>query len=131
MKRKIKDFKDFLDCIKAGKKVTSDYGYWTYFFSNGYICKSCDNLNAYNLPINGRDLEEMEVEEQEQLRFEVGKFYRTRDGRRAYCFSKIEGTLYPNHCAIDGESGFNTYTDGGLDFSDEENPEDIIGYWEE
>lgn len=71
----------------------------------------------------------MYVEEQEPLKIEVGNFYKTRNGKKAYCFYKEEDKLYPNHIAIDN-GNWDIYTDDGLTFCDEENPEDIVGYWE-
>lgn len=71
MKRKIKNFNDFLECIKAGKRVTSENGYWTYVFNNGYIYKkSCDDLFSYNITFDDIELENKEVEEPEYITIE-------------------------------------------------------------
>lgn len=133
MKRKIKDFKDFLECIKAGKKVIENDKYF-YYFENGCICyKDKDGFGWYNTAVDTEDLERMYVEEQETLKIEVGKFYKTRDGKKAYCFYKeAADRTYPNQFVIDGKSGYETCTDDGLLFKYEENHrDDIIGYWEE
>lgn len=134
MKRKIKDFSDFMECIKAGKKVTDVIFNRSYFLQNGYICyKDEDDYEQYNAYIDSYELQQMEVEEQEPLKIEVGKFYKTRDGKKAYCFYKEEANrTYPNQFVIDGKSGYETCTDGGLLFKYEENHrDDIIGYWED
>lgn len=131
MKRKIKNFSDFLECIKAGKKVTDDTNRF-YFLQNGYICsKDEDDYGWHNTSIDTDELSRMEVEEEEQFKIEVGKFYRTRGGKKAYCIYREEGNLYPNRCAIDGYSDCTTYTDGGLVLRECENNDDIVGYWEE
>lgn len=133
MKRKIKDFNDFLTCIKAGKKVIDGNGEMLYYFENGCICcKDKEGFVWYNTYVDTNDLSRIEVEEQEQFNIEVGKFYRTRDGSKAYCFYKDkEDKFFPNHFVIEGESGCETYKDDGSYFKDEESCFDIVAYWEE
>lgn len=121
-----------MECIKAGKKVTENNG-WTYSWKEGYIyCKYCDGAWVYNAAVGDENLRGMEVEEHKEekpLKIETGRFYCTRDGRRAYCFFKEEDGFY--NFVIDGQIGCGTYAEDGLVLSEEENPDDIVDYWEE
>lgn len=134
MKRKIKDFKDFLECIKAGKKVTVGNSDWFYFWENRYICcKNKDGLGWYNTTIDIAELSRMEVEEQEHFTIEIGKFYKTRSGKRAYCYrfeSKTEEIKEIYNFVIDNEWGFTT-DERGKTFCLAPDECDIVGYWED
>lgn len=136
MKRKIKDFSDFIECIKEGKNVTGNNGKWLYFFENGFICcKHKEGFCLYNTTVEDENLSQMEVEEEEPLKIEVGKLYRTRNGKKAYCFFVDK---YFRFCkfVIDGfENVIGTNKDGeeiiSGRFENERFPADIVGYWEE
>lgn len=135
MKRKIKNFKDFLSCIKAGKKVTEDNGHWSYVWEEGYIyCKCSDGGGLYNATVDDYNLENMEVEEQAPFTIEVGKFYKTRDGRKAYCFdfkkeTGLEDAFFD--FVIDNYGGFSTKINGKVFFTDNNDDVlDIVDYWE-
>lgn len=122
-----------MECIKAGKKVTDDTNRF-YFLQNGYICsKDEDDYGWHNTSIDTDELSRIEVEE-EELKFEEGKFYRTRDGRKARCFF---ASKYLSICkfTIDGLINVvETNKDGEQiipgRFDDEMLPTDIVGYWE-
>lgn len=132
MKRKIKDFKDFLECIKAGKKVTGNDGKWLYYFENGYICnKNKDGFVWYNTGVDTEDLSRMEVEEQEPLKIEAGKFYKTRKGEKAYCFRFETETDLTNsiYSYVIDNRGIITTNSEGKHYSDKNY--DIVGCWEE
>lgn len=131
-KKYLKDAGEVTKALNEGKEVFAGTVPYVYKMVNGIICHYDTERNNKLLGINTTICMEYElfIKEQESLKIEVGKFYRTRDGRRAYCFNQEEGGFY-NHFVIDGESGWGTYADDGLTLSDEEHPEDIVDYWNE
>lgn len=136
MKRKIKNFSDFMECIKAGKKVTDNDDKLFYYFENGCICcKDKEGFVWYNTYVDTNDLSRIVVEEQEPLKIEVGKSYKTRDGIMARCFFADKSFRFFKF-TIDGLSDvFETNSKGEHlipgRFENEEMPNDIVGYGEE
>lgn len=132
MRKYLKTKEDIIKALKDGKKLyEKDYPQNHYEMIDGIICGQSGKNSPFIINCAMDMDDKFYIEEEKPLTIEVGKFYRTRDGRRAYCFYKEEGTLYTNHFVIDGESRYGIYTDDGLILSDGENPEDIIGYWDE
>lgn len=135
MTRKIKDFNDFMECIKAGKKVTERDGKWLYYFEHGCICckHKEEGYCLYNTAVEDEDLSRMEVEE--PFKIAVGKCYKTRDGREAHCFFADE-CLDFFRFTIDGLMDVvETDKDGKQiipgRFENEEMPSDIVDYLED
>lgn len=132
MRKYLKNEFEVIKELKNGKTVYEEYyPFYHYIMIDGIICGQCSKNKRFliNCPMDMDS--KFYIEEQEPIKIEVGKFYKTRNGKKAYCFHKEEGDLYPNHFVIEGESGCETYRDDGLWCKDEENPEDIVGCWEE
>lgn len=66
---------------------------------------------------------------------EVGKLYKTRDGRKAYCYIFQEKTDLENSFfdfVVDNYGCFSTTADGKHFFNEDKKSNfDIIGYWDE
>jgi hypothetical protein len=62
------------------------------------------------------------------LKFEVGKTYQTRDGRKAVCLTTTLENDYPLGLQIDG-SIYRATVDGYDYVTKSESPKDIIGEW--
>lgn len=123
MKKYLKTPEEVISALKAGKTVYSDCGKYKMIdgfivYEGGGIC----NINA-NLTL----LESPFVKEAEPLKIEVGKFYKTRDGKKARCFL-IQANV-PKFC-VDNYGIFTTDMNGKV-FKHYEEANDIIGPWEE
>lgn len=131
MKKYLKNEFEVIKELKNGKTVYEEYyPFYHYIMIDGIICGECSKNTRFliNCPMD-MDSKFYIEEEEKQLKFETGKFYRTRDGRRAYCFFKEEDGFY--NFVIDGQRGCGTYAEDGLVLIEEENPDDIVDYWEE
>lgn len=65
------------------------------------------------------------------IEFEKGKFYKTRDGKKAECVHTNIGGCFPFLFAIDGVESFSTKQNGSF-YHDERGSEyDIISEWPE
>jgi hypothetical protein len=63
------------------------------------------------------------------IKFEVGKFYRTRDGRKALVFNIVSSDeIYPIRVAIIG-LGSTAYMRSGRIWVNKESPNDLIAEW--
>lgn len=63
-----------------------------------------------------------------ELNLEIGKFYKTRDGKKAYVFTVNSEGKY--NVAIDGEGAYSVFA-GGYYSEDEETDGDLIELWRE
>lgn len=123
---------ELIEDLKNGKRIYKDEDPQHYYeMIDGVICGQLGENTPFliNCTI---DMDDILYTEEELFTIEVGKFYKTRNGKKAYCFYKDEeDKLYPNHFVIEGESGCETSRDDGLVFCDEEDDSDIVGYWED
>lgn len=133
MKKYLNTAQEVIKELKNCKTVYEEYyPFYHYIMIDGIICGQCSKNKRFliNCPMD-MDSKFYIEEEEKPFSIEVGKFYRTRDGRKAYCFFKDEeDKLCPNNFVIEGESGCETYTEGGSYFKDEESCFDIVDYWE-
>lgn len=65
------------------------------------------------------------------IKFEKGKFYKTRDGRKVECVHTNVGGTRPLLFAIDGEDSFFLQPDGRLYICEDTSEYDIISEWRE
>ena len=63
------------------------------------------------------------------IKFEKGKFYKTRDGRKVECVHTNVGGTRPLLFAIDGEDSFFLQPDGRLYICEDTSEYDIISEW--
>lgn len=61
----------------------------------------------------------------------MGKFYKTRDGRKAWVVSQEQGAIYPYVIAILGKVNTCCIRENGLFYANEENDCDIVAPWDE
>lgn len=90
-----------------------------------------DGINGRTMWTVGNSIFEYEdayIDEPEPLKIEVGKFYKTRDGRKARCYDVDSVVCYftIDHCTC-----FTTDTNGIYWKGQEEDDLDIIAPWEE
>lgn len=133
--RNIKDFKDFMECIKSGKVVRINGGkYGKYTFEDGYIVWQYeDGCKNYNSTVNDYDLKYMTVEEHEPMKIEVEKFYKTREGKKAFVYSIFKGDKYPVKAVIINDyRGVMSYDEDGFSYNNKEpSIDDLVAPWEE
>lgn len=68
-----------------------------------------------------------------EMKIEVGKFYRTRDGHKVRIYATDGSGLFPVHGAIyyDDEWSISTWTSDGLNMRGNESGIDIISEWKQ
>lgn len=140
MKKFLNTTEEVIKELKNGKTVyEADYPFYYYKMIDGIICGKIGkyaqlsiNLSIYMDAKYYIEEEEkpLTIEEERSLTIEVGKCYRTRNGKKAFCYYKGEYKLYPNHIVI-SNVGCHTCTEGGLIAEGEENDMDIVDYWED
>lgn len=87
-KHYLKTPEEVLETLKEGKRIIDGGGNISKL-KDGFIITKYQNGDwALGTTIDNCD--EVYFEEKEPLKLEVGKFYKTRDGRKAYCFYKDE-----------------------------------------
>ena len=126
MKKFLKTPEEVVEALKEGKTVYSNCGKYRMIY--GLVVYEESNLcliNA-NLPLNEKPF----LKEAEPLKIEVGKFYKTRAGKKARCFFIDEVSA---RCTIDGcFDSFWVSLKIGCSCSDVPKSDyDIIGPWEE
>lgn len=71
------------------------------------------------------------INELEPLKLEVGKFYKTRDGRKAWVVAQQRDERYPYIVAILGEVDVYSPMKSGRFFAKEASAFDIVAPWED
>ena len=126
MKRYLKTPEEVIDALLAGKTVYDETGN-TYQFYKGFIIGSVNKCYFINAGISKMD--NPYTKEPEPFKIEVGKFYKTRGGNKARCFS-----ITPKEASftVDGAHGtIETYPGGLVSIDGSKDPCDIIGPWED
>lgn len=95
MKKYLKTPEEVIDVLQDGKVVTNKEG-CHYKMYKGVIFCFWKNKKQWDITFTLGYSDDLYVDEPEQLKLEVGKFYKTRDGRKAivlayYC----EEEVYP------------------------------------
>lgn len=132
MKKFLRTPEEVVQALQERNKVQTDYmEYWLskgIFFSlnkkDGYVCI---NSNVLFIP------DCMYMEEPEPLKLEVGKFYKTRDGRKAWIVELCTETdnTFPFRVAAQKECAVYTVTKEGKRFSEGMSGSDLVAPWEE
>ena len=130
MKRYLHTPEEVVQALKEGKIVKDEYGH-AFALKNGFIIQiyagemQCINSTIY------LDGYKYYIECPEPLKLEVGKFYKTRDGRKAWI---VEGTMddtFPFRVAAQKEYAVYTVTEEGKCFSEDMSGSDLVAPWEE
>lgn len=130
IKRYLKTPEDVVDALQSEKIVTD--GAYRYRLYKGIIVGT-DGYNWDVSPVLDNDYN-LYVEEPKLLKLEVGKFYKTRDGRKALVYGKYKETneVYPYTVVVVGEPMSETcVSKAGKVVVGAENIEDLVAPWEE
>ena len=116
-----------IKALKEGKVIKDDNGY-SYKLVDGFIVSTYKNSfivgdNIFNIDNHPYILEE------EPLKIEVGKFYKTRDGRKAWVVSRQQDEHYPYIIAILDEVDAYAVTKDGRFYDDRPYSFDLVGQW--
>lgn len=133
MKKYLKTPEEVIMALQSGK-VVLDTNKNKYKMINGIITTYWASKKEWglNMYINNRD--NLYVEESEPLKLEVGKFYKTRDGRKAIVLNVVKDDT--RSCPVRVVVVDNTYEPyfvrkSGRLYKNEENAWDIVAPWEE
>ena len=118
---------DVINALKEGKVIQDDTGY-SYKLVDGFIVNTVgnnfivgDNVFSRNKPY---------ILEEEPLKIEVGKFYKTRDGRKAWVVSRQKSEHYPYIIAVLGKVDAYAVTKDGRVYNDRPYAYDLVAPWE-
>lgn len=128
-KRYLKTPEEVIDALQAGKKIEA--GDFEYRLVGEVIIaiNKTDKSWAVNAGIYSDDIPF--IEEPEQLNLEVGKFYKTRDGKKAWIVSYKQWLRYPYYVAVLGDVGTYTVLGSGCCYENHPTHQDIVSPWEE
>lgn len=127
-KKYLKTPEEVIDALAAGKVVIDHDGYHYKMYKGVIFWKDKEQwdvapLLSYKYGVY--------VEEPEQLKLEVGKFYKTRDGRKAWVVSQQKDEQYIYIVAILGEVDTYSAMKDGSFFAHRTSVFDIVAPWEE
>lgn len=137
MNNKIK-IKDLLPFLKDGWVAMDKDGRWFWYGKKPSKCvctwSSCEyqHIGLFDIePADDWEKSLMKCGKKPELKLEVGKFYRTREGRKAIVLSNSLSKKYPFWACIVGEIQPYKVNIKGFTFSEDLPDEfDIISEWE-
>lgn len=128
MKRYLKTPEEVIDVLKEGKTVKCTDGS-EYTVDSGFLVEKSKGTWSINPTLYG--LSDYYAEEPKPLRLEVGKFYRTRDGRKAFVYAENNKILHPFLAVKEGQVDAYYVDAKGKQEDDVTNPSDLVAPWEE
>ena len=115
--------------LKEGKEVFLDEGgAGKVVLIDGFCVKQWNDQFNINYTINLRD--KPYILEEEPLKIEVGKFYKTKNGRKAWVVSRQQDEHYPYILAILDEVDAYAVTKDGRFYEDRSYSFDLVGQWD-
>lgn len=127
-KRYLKTPEEVIDALQAGKVVIDGAGYNYKMYKGVFLWKDKERWDiAPTLDYRSG----LHINESEPLRLEVGKFYKTRDGRKAWITECTVDDTFPFRVAVQKEYAIYTVTEGGKRFSEGTSRADLVAPWEE
>lgn len=128
MKRYLKTPEEVIDALQAGKKIEA--GDFEYRLVGEVLIaiNKTDKSWAVNAGIYSDDIPF--IEEPEPLKLEIGKFYKTRNGRKAWVIACQQSFHYPYVVAILGDPCSYTVLENGSFSEARTSPDDLVAPWE-
>lgn len=133
-KRYLHTSEEVIDALKAGKVIRDKDSQWT--LRDGFIIRKDANYASWVInDCISSNYAGIYVEESEPLKLEVGKFYRTRDGRKAFVFAE-SNCENRNYCfdfvIVNQSTQVISCTKEGCYFCDgDEDVHDLVAPWDE
>lgn len=113
--------------LKDGKEVRDKYGSICKLI-DGIIISKLNNFFEIGKPI--RSVNKPYILEEEPLKIEVGKFYKTRDGSKAWVVSRHKDEHFPYIIAVLGKIDAYAVTKDGRFYDDRPYAYDLVAPWE-
>ena len=118
-----------IKALKEGKTIKTDHWYDYELKDNFIIQKILGKIRSINTTIFLD--EDYYILEEEPLKIEVGKFYKTRDGRKAWVVSRQQDEHFPYIIAVLGKVDAYAVTKDGRFYDDRPYEFDLVAPWEE
>lgn len=129
MKRYLKTKEEVTQALREGKTVQTNE--MEYGIINNLIVGFDKIVREISINPAIRLSENPYIDEPELLKLEVGKFYKTRDGRKAWVVSRQQGAYYAYNIAVLGNVCVYTVNENGTFCDNRPSPEDLVASWEE
>lgn len=129
-KRYLKTPEEVVDALKAGKKIEA--GDFEYRLVGEVLIaiNKTDKSWAVNAGVYSDDIPF--IDEPEPLKLEVGKFYKTRDGRKAWIVEGMDMKgSFPFRVATQRECNTYIITKDGRRYFEDTDGTDLVAPWEE
>lgn len=127
-KRYLKTPEEVAKAIQTGKKVETDNFEYKLAGKLLIATNKADKSWVVNAVVSMGD--NPYIAEPEPLNLEVGKFYKTRDGAKAWIIKKTKGS-FPFLVAAEGEDTTYTVNEFGARYRKDISGQDIMGPWNE
>lgn len=128
-KRYLRTPEEVIDALQDKKTLTDGRTTWKVY--KGWVVRSC-NRNIWSVGESITSCNDVYIEEPEPLKLEVGKFYKTRDGRKAWV---VDGTdikgAFPFMVVTQKECNVYRVTKDGRRFFENTDGTDLVAPWEE
>ena len=128
MKRYLKTPEEVIVALKEGKTVKCKDCGAKYTLENGFLVEKSKGTWTINPPLYG--FPGYYTEEPDELELEVGKFYKTKNGRKAWVVSRQKDEHYPYIIAILDEVDAYAVTKDGRFYDDRSYSFDLVGQWD-
>lgn len=129
MKIYLKTPEEVIVALKEGKTVKCTDCGAKYTLENGFLVEKSKGTWTINPPLYG--FPGYYTEEPDELKLEVDKFYKTRNGRKAWVVAFDSFERYPYSVAVVGRTCTYSALENGRFCEDRTSPEDLIAPWEE
>lgn len=129
-KRYLKTPEEVIDALQDGKVLTDGASRWMFY--KGYIVRKDEDGYWLVSDSVGSDYD-IYIDEPEPFKLEVGKFYKTRDGRKSWITSVRNDKLnyYPFCCMVLGGNEVYHVDKQGFALCTETSELDLVAPWEE
>lgn len=134
MKTYLKDLtpEEVIRRLKAGEVVRYPDSNLEIKMIDGVLCRFTKHEIVYGtystVCTNGTEYSEYYFETPAELKLEVGKCYKTRDGRKAFCFNLNKETKFYLIAIVNDNDTYSVLGNGML-FNNIESPLDLISEW--
>lgn len=122
---------EIVNALTAGKTIKSNTGDSFVLQKGAFVISKNKNRPWCINPIM-YGLNDYYIEEQEPLNLEVGKFYKTRSGKKAFVYTRSSSPYsYPFYVVIIGKIDTYCCNVDGKYSTNEESAKDLVAPWEE
>ena len=122
---------DLTKALSEGKTVYDNRGEGRkYKMLNGILMEEEEGYQYINYGFSFKK-DTLYILEKETLKIEVGKFYKTREGNKVFCYNCHDGEVYDMVVMNKTQCFYFVLRDGRLFNDDTKRNGDIVDYWSE